>query len=195
MSEKRDNIYIYLWENLNTVYVGRTVNPKSRHYQHRHNQTEKTYQFSSEHGLEHPKMIIVEKNLTIEEGVEREKYWINKYRENSTYNVLNKTEGGQVGKGKMCTLNDIKEHQKEYRSKNRELLNSKSKKYYHTHKKSVQEYQKKYRNSHKDERKKYLETNREYLLEQKREYYKKYRETHKDEINQRMKKYRSKDRT
>ena len=83
MEGKFDSIYIYLWEEFNTVYVGRTINPKGRHYQHKHRETELTYKFSSEHHVEHPKMIIIENDLTIEEGVEREKYWINEYRENT----------------------------------------------------------------------------------------------------------------
>ena len=118
MSNKRDNIYIYLWEEFNTVYVGRTVNPKSRHYQHRHIPTEKTYQFSSEHGVEHPKMIIIENDLSIEEGIEREKYWINEYRENSPYNVLNKTKGGEVGvsDGIKWTKETVLEEAKKYNS-------------------------------------------------------------------------------
>ena len=74
MIENRDNIYIYLWEEFNTVYVGRTVNPKGRHYQHKHRESEKTYQFSSEHHVEHPKMIIIESDLSLGEGIEREKY-------------------------------------------------------------------------------------------------------------------------
>ena len=97
MSERRDNIYIYLWEEFNTIYIGRTINPKGRHYAHKHRNTERTYQFSSEHHVEHPKMIIIENDLTIEEGIEREKYWINEYRNNTPYNVLNKVEGGSIG--------------------------------------------------------------------------------------------------
>ena len=118
MSEKRDNIYIYLWEEFNTVYVGRTVNPKSRHYQHRHIPTEKTYKFSSEHHVEHPKMIIIENNLTVEEGIEREKYWIKEYRENSPFNVLNKLKGGGISnldKGKW-TKETAFEEAKKYNS-------------------------------------------------------------------------------
>ena len=103
MRNKKDNIYVYLWEDFNAVYIGRTVNPKSRHYQHKHIPTETTYKFSSEHGVEHPKMIIIENDLTIEEGAEREKYWINKYRENGSYHVINKTKGGEIG-----TSNGIK---------------------------------------------------------------------------------------
>jgi len=97
VNEKRDNIYIYLWEEFNTVYVGRTIRPKSRHYQHRHTTTDSTYKFSSEHHVEHPKMIIIENDLTIEEGIEREKYWIEYYKNKTNYNVLNKTKGGETG--------------------------------------------------------------------------------------------------
>lgn len=114
--EKKDNIYIYLWEELNTIYIGRTINPKSRHYQHRHIPTEKTYQFSSKHHVEHPKMIIIENDLTVEEGIEREKYWINEYKKNSHYNVLNKASGGSVGtlnKGKW-TKERVFEEAKKY---------------------------------------------------------------------------------
>lgn len=95
--EKKDNIYIYLWEDFNTVYIGRTIRPKSRHYQHRHKITDTTYKFSSEHHVEHPKMIIIENDLTVEEGIEREKYWIEYYRNETQYNVLNKTKGGETG--------------------------------------------------------------------------------------------------
>ena len=95
--EKRDNIYIYLWEEFNTIYIGRTIRPKSRHYQHRHIITDTTYKFSSEHHVEHPKMIIIENDLTVEEGIEREKYWIEYYRNETQYNVLNKTKGGETG--------------------------------------------------------------------------------------------------
>ena len=66
MKENRDNIYIYIWEELNTVYIGRTVNPKGRHYQHKHRESEKTYQFSSENHVEHPKMTILENDLSLD---------------------------------------------------------------------------------------------------------------------------------
>lgn len=97
MKKNRDSIYIYLWEEFNTVYIGRTVNPKGRHYQHKSRKSESTYKFSSEHHVEHPKMIIIENDLTIEEGIEREKYWINYYKTNNEYVVLNKSRGGQIG--------------------------------------------------------------------------------------------------
>ena len=193
MSNKKDNIYIYLWEEFNTVYVGRTVNPKSRHYQHRHIPTEKTYQFSSEHGVEHPKMIIIENDLTVEEGVEREKYWINEYRENSPYNVLNKTKGGEVGfncGNPLYTLEELKLHRKKYYEENKEWLLALQKKYYHEHKNEIKEkrkdYFKEYNDSHKEKYKEYREINEDRI----REYKKKYREKNKEKISKQLKEWR-----
>ena len=200
--EKRDNIYIYLWKEFNTIYVGRTINPKSRHYQHRHIPTERTYQFSSNHGVEHPKMIIIENDLTIEEGVEREKYWIEYYRGSTGYNVLNKSCGGQTGQQKTSlTEEEKKKRQKEYYKKNKDKILEYTKNYSRTHKRKYsekrkeymkeyhKEYDKKYREEHRKEilakKKKYREENRERILEQKR----RYRETHKEELRLKAREY------
>lgn len=182
MNERKDNIYIYLWEEFNTIYIGRTINPKSRNYQHRHNVTEKTYQFSSEHQVEHPKMIIIENDLTVEEGIKREKYWIKEYKENSPYNVLNKSKGGQSGPILNSTEekceNGMKDYKavymKEYRKDNKAKTKEINRKYRQSHKEKIREMNKEYRKEHKEE-----------LREKK----KKYRETHKDEIKEKKKKY------
>lgn len=202
MNERKDNIYIYLWEEFNTIYIGRTINPKSRHYQHRHNTTESTYQFSSKHQVEHPKMIIIENDLTVEEGIKREKYWIREYKENSPYNVLNKSKGGQSGlilnlteeerenrmKGYMAMY--MKEYRKEnktktkdinrkYRQSHKEELKEMNKEYRETHKEELREKKKKYRENHKEEikerKKKYYEENKSKILERQREYSRQYR--------------------
>ena len=97
-TEKRnDNIYIYVWEDLQAIYVGRTINPKTRHYSHAHCEYETTFKFCKEHGVKHPKMRIIETGLTLNEGKTREIYWIKIYREKSVYIVLNKLKGGQTG--------------------------------------------------------------------------------------------------
>ena len=211
MDSKRDNIYVYLWEEFNTVYIGRTINPKSRNYQHRHIPTEKTYQFSVEHGVEHPKMVIIENDLTIEEGIEREKYWIEYYRNNASYNVLNKTSGGQIGgqkTKKTLTEEEKKQRQKEYYQKNKnriieysknyakthkrkstEKKKNQSKKYYYEHRDELLNKQKKYRKENREEyliqRKKHREENREKILEYKR----KYREKHREELRLKAREY------
>lgn len=185
MMEKKDNIYIYLWEEFNTIYVGRTINPKSRHYQHKHCPTEKTYEFSSEHHVEHPKMIIIENDLTIEEGIEREKYWIKYYKENSSYSVLNKSRGGQPGRKQIYSQEEIKEHRKAYYENNKKRLIEYQNKYYESNKDKA----KKYYNEHKSDiskKKKFYD--KEYYANNK-EKYKKYRDLHKEERRANAKKY------
>jgi hypothetical protein len=195
MSNKRDNIYVYVWEEFNTIYIGRTINPKSRHYQHKHIPTERTYQFSSEHGVEHPKMIIIENDLTIEEGAEREKYWINEYRENSYYNVLNKTPGGEIGnaESKILTeeerLQNNREYARRYYHNNREKELAKNKKYCELHHQERCLYFKEYNEVHKEERKAYQES----IKERRKEYMREYRKLHNEKINRRKRElYRNK---
>ena len=181
MKEKKDNIYIYLWENFNTIYIGRTINPKSRHYQHKHRESEKTYQFSSEHHVEHPKMVIIENDLSVEEGIEREKYWIDYYKHNTSYSILNKTRGGQVGNLSDLTDEERRENQK---------------KYYQNNRKNKITYQKVYNENHKDKINKYRKEHKEEISQNKKKYYKEnlekivlYRETHKEEKRKYKKEY------
>ena len=204
MEHKKDNIYIYLWEEFSTIYIGRTINPKSRHYTHRHRESEKTYQFSSEHGVEHPKMIIIEDDLSVEEGVEREKYWIEYYKENTPYNVLNKSCGGQKGRQtSKISEEEKKQHQKEYYQKNREKILAYQKLYKEKNlekiKKRQREYQaKRYKKKPIEPRKfkrtkeEILAYNKQYKKEHKekgREYQKKYRERNREKIKERNKEY------
>lgn len=199
MEKRNDNIYIYVWEELNTIYIGRTINPKGRHYAHKHRKTESTYKFSEECGVEHPKMIIIENDLTIEEGAEREKYWIEYYKENNNYVLLNKSCGGQIGQQKTTLTKEektkrkrekykkfyqknkeeIKEHNKKYREENREKYLTQRKKHREENREKILAYKKKYREKHREEllnkQKEYNKLHREERLE----YYKKYRETHK----------------
>ena len=201
MKENRDNIYIYLWEELNTVYVGRTVNPKGRHYQHKHRESEKTYQFSSEHHVEHPKMIIIENDLSLEEGIEREKYWINYYREEGSYNVLNKSNGGQIG-GQLrpltLTEDEKKERHRLYKKnwyelhKNEKDSKDKNKFYYEKYKKEnrvkILKKAKEYHEKNKEKiRKKYYENHEENKLKN-RLSFKKYRQEHLEEMREKDKK-------
>lgn len=198
MKENRDNIYIYLWEEFNTVYIGRTVNPKGRHYQHKHRESERTYQFSSEHHVEHPKMIIIENDLSIEDGVEREKYWINYYRNESGYYVLNKSRGGQIGgqlKPLALTDEEKKERSKQYKreynkvhKEERKIYNASHREqrriYYEKNKEKIKEAQKRYYEEHKNEMLKKRNINKEYL----REYWKEYKEKNDEKIKEKDRK-------
>lgn len=191
MKEKKDNIYIYLWEEFNTIYVGRTINPKSRHYTHKHRESERTYQFSSEHHVEHPKMIIIENDLSVEDGVEREKYWINYYKENSPYNVLNKSRGGQKGRRmSKLTEEEKKQHQKEYYQKNKEKIRAYQKLYEEKNKEKIRKRNREYKaKQYKIKPRKPKRTKEEILA-----YNKQYKKEHKEKVNLHQKKYRERNR-
>lgn len=213
MKERKDNIYIYLWEGFNTIYIGRTVNPKGRHYQHKHRDSERTYQFSSEHHVEHPKMTIIENDLTIEEGVEREKYWIQYYKEKTNYKVLNRTRGGQIGELSSLTEQEKKQMKKEYNKLHREERNAYYRNYYqerNAEKKFLKAQKKvecKILNGEKKIRKliqkeSYYITHKEEILEKRKEYrnankerYKSYWESYKKSHKDVIKKYRDKHRS
>lgn len=211
MKDKRDNIYIYFWENLNTIYIGRTINPKSRHYQHKHKEREKTYQFSAENSVEHPRMIIIENDLTIDEGSEREKYWIRYYKENTTYNVLNKSVGGSIGNMSAMTeeerkkrkeiqkerarqrtrewnsthIIEKKEKDKIYRETHKEQISKKNREYREKNNEVIKEKRKIYRDTHKTEIKQYKENHKEELTRKNKEY----RDKHREERNTKQREY------
>ena len=76
-------------------------------------------------------MQIIESNLTIKEGVEREKYWIKYYREETDYNVINKQKGGEIGHGgKIYTDEELKEHRKKWYQEHKEYF----RKWHYSHK-------------------------------------------------------------
>ncbi len=100
-------VYIYEYKELNSFYVGRTNNIKRRHRQHcngyGHSDGTRTYDvvytFAKENGVEIPKPIILEENLTAEQSQEREDYWKMYYTEKGL-KCLNKAITG-VGKGSL----------------------------------------------------------------------------------------------
>ena len=187
MSERKDNIYIYIWEELNTIYIGRTIDPKRRHRQHRSRERERTYQFSSKYGVKHPSMIILETNLSIDNGIERERYWIDYYRKNTQYNVLNKSYGGELGSLGESNDEKRKQYLKEYYQKNKEKYRESERKYRQKHLEKVRE--KDRIRYYKNKTPRRLLTEEEKKIKSK-EYKKKYRETHKDKIRTYNKLYR-----
>ena len=123
-------------------------------------------------------MIIIENNLSLEKGIEREKYWINYYREESSYNVLNKSCGGQVG-GQLMPL-ALTEDEKRERSRLYKL------EYNKTHK----EERKLYNASHKEQRKIYYDKNKEKLREKARKKYYENHEKNKEKNRENWRRYK-----
>ena len=107
ISDKVDNVYMYYFEDYNAVYVGRTINKKRRDREHIFNtDNDAVARFAMEHKIAVPKMLILEDNLTLAQGQEREDYWV-KYYSKKGYVVLNSGRTG-VGIGSLGNIENIK---------------------------------------------------------------------------------------
>lgn len=65
----KDNVYIYYFEETNSIYVGRTINTKSRDRNHLFDERDTLCKYIKEHNISLPKMQVILSNLTIEEGL------------------------------------------------------------------------------------------------------------------------------
>ena len=95
-TDKIDCVYKYYFKETNSVYVGRTNDKVRRDKQHLYDNTDAVYIHAKENGFAVPPMEIIEDNLTLEEGVKKECYWVEYYREKG-YNILNRRKAGGIG--------------------------------------------------------------------------------------------------
>ena len=107
---KIDLVYSYEFVQENAVYVGRTLikRRKERDKQHLFI-IDSVSSFAKEKGIAVPEMKILESGLTLEEGVKKEAWWIEKYREEG-WIVLNRAKAGSIGmigKGKTRYTKEI----------------------------------------------------------------------------------------
>ena len=93
---KVDSVYCYVFDEQKAAYVGRTLMYRQhiRDIEHGNYEKDAVYKFAHKHNCDIPKMQIVEENLTIQQGREREDYW-RKYYEANGYTMLNR---GATGK-------------------------------------------------------------------------------------------------
>ena len=116
--DKVDCVYLYYFEEQNAIYVGRTINPTLRDYQHRTTENDSVYKFSNNLNVEIPSMDVIESGLTVTEGAEMEIYWENYYR-NVGCSIINQRACGSIGsmaKGKW-NKNKCIEESKKYKSR------------------------------------------------------------------------------
>ena len=121
-TDKIDLIYAYILPN-NVAYIGRTIKLNVRHWEHLNRPNKDVVaRYIRDNNLILPEPIILEKDLTLEEGLEREEYWVNYYSENG-YKLLNtKSCGissgslGSLGRGKWSKKKTFDEARK-YNSK------------------------------------------------------------------------------
>lgn len=124
-TDKIDTIYIYHFIKENYVYVGRTINIKLRDYQHRTTLNDSVFRFAEKNNIEIPPITIIESNLTINEGIQREIYWENYYKKQG-YNMINAVKCGSVGSLASGKWNKTKciEESKKYTSRSEFFKNS-----------------------------------------------------------------------
>lgn len=104
LTDKNDSVYKYYWEETNAIYIGRTLMYRQNERANEHQaDTDTVGKYAKENGLEVPQMEIIEENITPIEGLEREDYWVNYYKEKG-YNVINKAKTG-VGSGSLGAIN------------------------------------------------------------------------------------------
>lgn len=125
--DKVDTVYKYYFPTKNAIYIGRTIYKELRDYQHRTVINDSVFKFAIQNKLEIPQMEIIETNLTVLEGANREIYWETYYRNNG-YVMINKKPCGSIGcmsKGKWSKRKCIEESKK-YNSRTEFFTNSNS---------------------------------------------------------------------
>ena len=96
---KIDCVYAYEFKEYNTVYVGRTLmkRVRERNYEHLFTEADAVAMFAKEHRIPLPAMKILEENLTLKEGTEKEGYYLQCYKDKG-WNTLNRAKTGSIGK-------------------------------------------------------------------------------------------------
>jgi hypothetical protein len=95
--DKIDMVYSYEFLEQHAVYVGRTLmkNKKQRDNQHIFG-NDTVSKFAKENNIPVPEMKILEDNLTLKEGVEKEGVWLELYKKDG-WTTLNVAKTGSIG--------------------------------------------------------------------------------------------------
>ena len=113
IKDKIDSVYVYLFEDTKVAYVGRTLirRQKKRDQEHIFSlENDNVARYAKKHHVPVPPMKILESNLTLEEGLDREDYWRRWYEQHG-YTMLNRLTTG-IGKGSIGTISHGKWNKK-----------------------------------------------------------------------------------
>lgn len=120
---KIDTVYLYMFPN-DVVYIGRTINLNVRHWEHSNLiNKDSVAKYANKNKIPIPEPIVLEKQLTLTEGLEKEKYWVEHYKELGYKLINTKPCGsghgslGAIGRGKWSRTKTFEEAKK-YKSKN-----------------------------------------------------------------------------
>lgn len=106
---KIDLVYSYEFIEENAVYIGRTLIKRSKERDKQHLfKMDSVSTFAKEMDIPVPEMKVLESGLTLKEGVQKEAWWIEKYREDG-WRILNKAKAGSYEEAKKYeTLEEFK---------------------------------------------------------------------------------------
>lgn len=113
IKDKIDSVYVYIFEETKTAYVGRTLirRQKKRDKEHMFNlESDNVARYAKKMHVPVPPMKIIETDLTLEEGLAREDYW-RKWYEEQGYTMLNRSATG-IGKGSLGAISHGKWNKK-----------------------------------------------------------------------------------
>lgn len=97
ITDKIDSVYVYEFIEQHAAYIGRTLmRTQKERDKHHLFVLDSVSSYAREKNLPLPEMRILEDKLTLKEGVEKEAYWIEKYRIDG-WNVLNRAKAGAIG--------------------------------------------------------------------------------------------------
>ena len=91
---KLDNVYAFIFTELNSVYIGRSINVNNREKQHNTNKKSSVYKFAQQNNVSIPQITLLEIKLNLDEGREKEHYYVTKYKQEG-WNVLNRAKTGK----------------------------------------------------------------------------------------------------
>ena len=94
-SDKMDNVYAYFFHEQKTVYIGRTIRISKRKLYHSTKNKSAVFKFAKKHNLPIPNMTLLETNLSIEDGLKKEDYYINFFKNNG-WEILNIAKTGEL---------------------------------------------------------------------------------------------------
>ena len=113
IKDKIDSVYVYVFEDTKAAYVGRTLirRQKKRDREHIFNlDNDNVAKYAKKYHVPVPPMKILESNLTLEEGLDREDYW-RRWYEDHGYMMLNRLATG-IGKGSLGAISHGKWNRK-----------------------------------------------------------------------------------
>lgn len=103
-SDPVDSVYAYFFEAQHAVYVGRTINIEQRKRAHKSNysKTSTVFRFAQENHVSVPEPVILETNITKDEGLKLEDQYRKKFKEEG-WEILNIAATGE-GSGSLGAL-------------------------------------------------------------------------------------------